>query len=345
MAGDTICSVNTAGSAGARGPAKPAAAAISPAASHNFSLAKVIAIFTVAAGHWFAGSLLWIPVTFGLFVFAFSSGYFTSRIYGVRIDRGRFWRKKLERLGLRYWVILSFLAIVVALRGRTVLHWHTLVHYAGLSGVLNWLHVPNRSGLGGGLWFFTLLLIFYLAYPYLAKIGRSRRAAAAVSLVTAVGATYLQAHVEVGHELWLTSLGFILGVMYGSNEPRFGSWPAALVALLGCGLLAVLNAVVHYKGANTALMTLTSIAIAVWLAKTRLPAWPLLKRIASLETYLLEIFLIHTYLFIHPTGRNVLDFIISMVLVMAAAVAINRLAGFVTRLVFDRPVPLAMPQA
>jgi hypothetical protein len=342
MASDPLYSVNRAGST--RASPKPSTS-ISPAVSHNYSLAKVIAIFTVAAGHWFAGSLLWIPVTFGLFVFAFSSAYFTSRIYGVRIDRGRFWRKKLERLGLRYWVILTFLAVVVALRGKTILHWHTLMHYAGLSGVLNWAHVPNRSGLGGGLWFFTLLLIFYLAYPYLAKVASSQRAAVAVSLVTAVGATYLQAHVEVGHELWLTSLGFILGVMYGSNEPRFSSWLAASVALLGCGLLAVLNAVVHYKGANTALMTLTSIAIAVWLAKTHMPQWSLLKRVASLETYLLEIFLIHTYLFIHPTGRSVVDFIISMALILIAAVAINRIAGLVTRLVFDRPVPLAMPQA
>jgi hypothetical protein len=189
------------------------------------------------------------------------------------------------------------------------------------------------------------LLIFYLAYPYLAKVASSRRAAVVVSLVTAVAATYLQAHVEVGHELWLTSLGFILGVMYGSNEPRFSSWLAASVALLGCGLLAVLNAVVHYKDANTALMTLTSIAIAVWLAKTHIPRWSPLKRVASLETYLLEIFLIHTYLFIHPTGRSEVDFIISMALILVAAVAINRIAGLVTRLVFDRPVALAVPQA
>jgi predicted nucleic acid-binding protein len=67
--------------------------------------------------------------------------------------------------------------------------------------------------------------------------------------------------------------------------------------------------------------------------------------VASLETYLLEIFLIHTYLFIHPTGRSVVDFIISMALILIAAVAINRIAGLVTRLVFDRPAALAVPQA
>jgi ribosomal protein S17E len=30
---------------------------------------------------------------------------------------------------------------------------------------------------------------------------------------------------------------------------------------------------------------------------------------------------------------------------MVAAVAVNRIAGFITRLVFERPAPLAMPQA
>jgi peptidoglycan/LPS O-acetylase OafA/YrhL len=329
---------------------QPAAVATPPArisatVSHNYSVAKVIAIFTVAAGHWFAGSLLWIPVTFGLFVFAFSSAYFTSRLYGVRIDRGRFWRKKLERLGLRYWVILTFLALVVALRGKTVLVWHTLVHYAGLSGVLNWMHIPNRSGLGGGLWFFTLLLIFYFAYPYLAKLGASRRAAATTSIIVTVAAIYLQDHVQVGHELWLTSAGFILGVMFGSHEPNMRAWVPAALALLGCAGLAILNAAFHFKAANTLLITVTSIAIAVWLAKGTLPQYPVMKKLASLETYLLEIFLIHTYLFIHPTGQGVVDFATSMALILVAAVAINRIAGAVTRMVFDRPTALAMPRA
>jgi hypothetical protein len=344
MASDTHTSGNPA-CVGAGADARLQPPRISPEVSHNFSVAKVIAIFTVAAGHWFTGSLLWIPVTFGLFVFAFSSAYFTSRIYGVRIDRARFWRKKLERLGLRYWVILTFLAIVVALRGKTVLHWHTLVHYAGLSGVLNWAHVPSQSGLGGGLWFFTLLLIFYLAYPYLAKLGNSGRTAAVVSAVSIFGAIYLEEHVRVGHELWLTSLGFILGVMYGSHQPRIGAWVAGSAALLGCLTLAGLNAVAHYNGANTALIAATSIGIAVWLAKARLPQWAMMKKVASLETYLLEIFLIHTYLFIHPTGRSPLDFLISMALILVAAVAIHRIAGLLTRLAFDRPPALAVPQA
>ena len=79
--------------------------------SLNFSVAKVVAIFTVLLGHWFSPSILWIPVTIGLFIFAYSSGYFTARIYGARLDIRRFWVNKLERLGIRYWVTLGFLAV------------------------------------------------------------------------------------------------------------------------------------------------------------------------------------------------------------------------------------------
>jgi hypothetical protein len=308
-------------------------------ASLNFSVAKVIAIFTVLAGHWFSGTILWIPVTFGLFVFAFSSGYFTSKIYGDKLDRARFWRKKLERLGLRYWTILAFLALVVGLRGGTVFHWHTLVHLLGLSGVLNWLAIRNASGLGAGLWFFTLLLIFYFAYPYLARAAVSRPRAALISVLATGAAIYLQDHVHVGHELWLTALGFVLGVMYGAHELRLQPrWPAAC-AVAGCALLLAANAV-GYGTLNTALITVVSIALALWLSKARIPASGMVRRIASLDAYLLEIFLIHTYLFVHPSGNKLLDLAVTVPLVLVAAVGINRLAAWTSAAVLEA-VPVA----
>lgn len=309
--------------------------AIGADASLNYSVAKVVAIFTVAAGHWFTGTVLWIPVTFGLFVFAFSSGFFTSAIYGERIERGKFWRRKLERLGVRYWVILAFLAVVVALNGKTILHWHTLVHFAGLSGVLNWAHVPNRSGLGAGLWFFTLLLVFYLAYPALARAGRSKAWAGPLAIGATALSVFLEEQVRVGHELWLTALGFVLGVFYAAHAPRVGTGFAAVLALGSCFLLCLLNTVLHDKSANAVLMTFASVGIAIWLAQAHLPRWPVLAWIAKLDRYLLEIFLVHVYLFVRPTGNSMLDFALSMALVVGASVALNRIAGYATGWLFD----------
>lgn len=314
----------------------------SPAVSFNYSVAKVVAIFTVVLGHWYAKTLLWIPVTFGLFLFAFSSGFFTLKIYGARIDRQQFWRKKLERLGLRFWVILAVLAVIVALQGRTVLHWHTLVHFAGLSGVLNWIPVPNHSALGGGLWFFTLLLIFYIAYPYLALMRGSRAAAAVIAVVSAVAAVYLEETVKVGHELWLTALGFILGVAYAAHEVRIRAFLCAALAALSCFLLLGLN-MLGYKAFNTGLIALTSVALAIWLVQAELPRFWLTERIALMEKYLLEIFLMHTYLFVHPTGHPLANLAISLVLVVVVSVAVYQLAEAVSRRVLDQPQPKNVP--
>jgi hypothetical protein len=318
--------------------------AVSPAASLNFSVAKVVAILTVVAGHWFTGTILWIPVTFGLFIFAFSSGYFTGKIYGADVDRPRFWRRKLERLGLRYWVILAFLLIVVALKGKPFMHWHTLLHFAGLSGVLNWGGVPNGSALGAGLWFFTLLLIFYLAYPYLARASSFAGYAVVITLAVTVAAIILEEHVKVGHELWLTSLGFILGVTFAMQEPKLRTAIAGFAVLGLCALLFGLNAAAGYKEMNTVLITLTSIALAVWLARAELPQWEITRLFAKLETYLLEIFLVHTYLFVRVTGNSLADFGVSLLLIIASSIMVHHFAEAIAARVFARPArPLRQP--
>lgn len=309
--------------------------AVSGNVSLNYSVAKVIAIFTVVAGHWFSGTILWIPVTFGLFIFAFSSGYFTRTLYGDTVDRRHFWHKKLERLGLRYWVILTFLSVVVVLKGKSILHAHTLVHFAGLSGILNWAGVSNRSGLGAGLWFFTLLLIFYIAYPGLAQVARSKRGAALVTCAGFAGAVYLEEHVRVGHELWLTSFGFVAGVMYGAHQVRLkAAWVLAAAMLSSVALLGTNLA--GYTALNTVLIAATSLALALWLSRAVFTQWSILQAVAKLERYLLEIFLIHTYLFLHLTGNSGLDFAVSLVVILGASVAVNLVAGRVSSFALDR---------
>lgn len=303
--------------------------------SLNFSIAKVIAIFTVLAGHWFSPSILWIPVTVGLFIFAFSSGYFTAQRYGAELDIGRFWRNKLERLGVRYWVILGFLAVVVVLRGGTLFHWHTLVHLFGLSGVLNWLDIRNRSGLGAGLWFFTLLLVFYAVYPLLAKLCRTKRRAAVVVVVSTVMAIYLEEHTDIGHELWLASLGFILGVAYGMQGPTLRAWPAAAGAALGAaGLLAAHST--GLQGANPPLIAMTGIACAIWLANATSFNWRGFSLLARLEEYLLEMFLIHSYLFLHPSHKTLLDLAVSATVIVAVAAGLHRTGNWISSKIVSR---------
>ena len=138
--------------------------------SENFTLAKFLAIILVSTGHYFEGSLLWVPVTVGLFIFAFASGYFTAIKHTQRLPLKRFWIAKFKRLGPPIIVINLFLLALFLLQGREgIWHPHTLLGITGLSGFLNWLDIKSQSPFGAGLWFLTVLLLFYLVYPLLAK--------------------------------------------------------------------------------------------------------------------------------------------------------------------------------
>ena len=138
--------------------------------SENFTLAKFLAIILVSTGHYFEGSLLWVPVTVGLFVFAFASGYFTAIKHTPSLPLKAFWSAKLKRLGPSLIVINLFLLALFLLQGREgIWHPHTLLGITGLSGFLNWLDIKSQSPFGAGLWFLTVLLLFYLIYPLLAK--------------------------------------------------------------------------------------------------------------------------------------------------------------------------------
>jgi hypothetical protein len=306
--------------------------------SFNFSVFKVLAILGVALSHWPVSADLptWIPGNIGLVIFAFSSGMFTARIYGVEVDVARFWRKKIERLAVRYWFLLAFVSAILLAEGRTVFHWHSLVHVFGLSGFLN-LFGHSVSSLGAGLWFFTLLLLFYVAYPYLARLVAASRGDFLLPLAATVVFFYLNEHVILPISLWLTMLGFILGVFAGMVGTQV---PARVSLALTVALLALLlanNVVFGYKTANPDLLGLASVTVNLWLMRARLPQWKILRGVARLENCLLEIFIIHTYLFIHPTGISALDFAITMTLVAVVAWFLNIVANRLVKLVFSKP--------
>lgn len=289
--------------------------------SLNFSVAKVIAIYVVVASHWFKEVNLWIPATIALFLFGFSSSFFTGRIYGDSVDVRAFWKKKLQRLGIRYWLILAVLAVFLVIQGRNILHWHTLVHISGLSGILN-LFGPSESALGRGLWFFTLLLLFYALYPLLARALVASPRTTAALVLTVVGLLLLNEWVILGFSLWLTALGFILGIYAGVNRLalRAGVVNAMLLAIPA--VLAVANVVFKVNVLNMPLLGLFALALSLRLSIPGRP-WTMLRLLVTLEACLLEIYLIHSYLFVRPTGHSMLDFGISLVLITGVAMLLN----------------------
>ena len=112
--------------------------------SENFSVAKLVLILLVATGHYFDGSILWVPVSIALFVFAFSSGYFTAYRYRGTFKISSFFLGKARRLLPSLIAINGFLLLLFIWEGReNIAHTHTFFSAFGLVGFLDWFGVKN----------------------------------------------------------------------------------------------------------------------------------------------------------------------------------------------------------
>ncbi|WP_459942448.1 acyltransferase family protein, partial [Deferrisoma palaeochoriense] len=185
----------------------------------GFDVLKVLAIGEVAVAHFLEPLFpaVWAPTAVSLLIFAYSSAYFTRRSYGLRFDRRAYWGRKARRLGIRLLAVDALLLVLFLVQGRSgVWTWQSLVCAAGLQGWLNWLHLPNPSPFGRGMWFLTLLFVFYALYPWIARVlGVGRRPAFWLTLGWCAAAWALEKVVPYGHALWLTTCGFIIGTYAG----------------------------------------------------------------------------------------------------------------------------------
>ncbi len=294
--------------------------------SYNFSIAKVLAILIIATGHYFGG-ILSIFATVGLFIFAFSSGYFTASKYRRPFSKKEFWHAKIVRLLYPIVVIDIFLFFLFLMQGRTGIYaWQTLPSLLGLNGLLNWLSISNPSPFGVGMWFFTLLLLFYAFYPLIALINEKRIFAAAFLLVSLISTTILQYTMPVGYMLWMCSFAFIFGTYSGVYA--FNLRPAYAVAIfLGSfSLMLCQKLILNFNATNYVLILIGSIAIVEYLLNKKLPGL-YLDKIIVLSGSIMQIYFIHTYLFVKPMANwPMVNYIISMTIIIAVAFALSKIS-------------------
>ena len=299
--------------------------------SRNFETAKVAAILTVACGHFLPPSSFWVVVSVALCLFAFASGYFTALIYGDNADPLSFVRNKLTRLGPDLIAINLLLLAMFLLQGKSnILSWQSLLGVLGLSGWLNWLHLPNPSPFGAGLWYFSLLLLFYVCYPLLTRLLRSGAMGKVATFVLLLATLFLSDRIQYGHMLWFTAFCFCFGVAFANQQWRAG-WKNALL-LASAQLLAFVMA--HFLF-GAPINTLIVIAFAALftiqlLLSAPLPDWLHLP-FKPFSACVLEIYFLHTYLFVHPSGIIVVDLLASLALVLVVAMATKQLANRIQR--------------
>lgn len=294
--------------------------------SRNFETAKVAAILAVTCGHFLPYAWLWIVASIALCLFGFASGYFTALIYGSSPQPLAFVRNKLRRLGPDLLAINLLLLALFLWQGQAhIFSWQSLLGVFGLSGWLNWLYLPNPSPFGAGLWYFTLLLLFYLGYPLLTRLLRGGPAGSLALFALLLLALLLSERVRYGHMLWFTAFSFCFGVAH-ANQRWQGGWKHSLLlltALLSGFVLAWWLFGAPLKG--LLLVGLASLLAIQLLLSVALPDW-LHAPFRPFGACVLEIYFLHTYLFVHPSGMPIPDLLASLALILAASLATRALA-------------------
>lgn len=211
-------------------------------------------------------------------------------------------------------VVNLFLFCMFYFQGRShIFSVHTLVNLMGLNGLLNWLRIPDPSPFGNGMWFFTLLLVFYGTYPFIARTGR--QTLLLLTLGSLVLGAWLNQVNPYGHALYITGASFLLGVCAGRHEDLvrlvLGKWLWTGISVSGlCLIFWSGSALITYW-----LVLAIGMAGISWGVEFDWPD-PFYRGALFFSGALLEIYLIHSYTSVSPIGVAWIDFFCSVVVTL-----------------------------
>lgn len=285
--------------------------------SNNYNLVKQVSIIVVVAGHYFGG-LMWIPTTIALFVFGFSSGYFTEKKYSFPEKYIAFWKPKLVRIGVSLLFIDLFLFLLFLFQQKPgIWTWQTVLSMTGLSGFLTWFHLGNPSPFGNGLWFLTLLFIFYVSFPFVSSIMKKQRGEIWFLgvLLLCIFLEYLR---PMGHMLWFTAFAFVSGVFLENKvlHDQFHVSSINLILLL-IALIAGFIIINIYFSINKFniifLFAISQILVAIIL---QVPIADMFEKYLKTGGIFLEIYILHPYLLIKSNDNpTIVMFCFSLVII------------------------------
>jgi len=292
---------------------------IDPNLSKNFTAAKLFSILIVVFGHLPKSFDIWVIVTIGLLIFSYSSGFFTYLKYHGDFDKKKFVVSKIRRLGLNLMVINVFLLILFLIKREPgIWTWHSLINALGLNGFLTWLRIPNQSPFGAAMWFFTLLLIFYATYPLLEYLNRNKIVSYIFAILYIPAAFYLHIIFHYDHMVWLTSCGFIAGIFCARNSVKVSLYLNIILFITVLGMMFVFNYFLKIKSFNFFFIFFSAISVIFFFYHLVLPQI-VMKGVSHFSDSVLEIYLIHPYLFIKPTPYQSVNFILSLALMLITA--------------------------
>uniref|UniRef100_B8DK28 Acyltransferase 3 domain-containing protein n=1 Tax=Nitratidesulfovibrio vulgaris (strain DSM 19637 / Miyazaki F) TaxID=883 RepID=B8DK28_NITV9 len=305
---------------------------------------KLLFLLCICYGHIFAEGpgaslmhtlpmrLWWVPGDVGLFFFTATSGYFTTLRYPSPDRMEGYWTRKVSRLFGLFLFLNAVLGCVFLVTGRNGLFsMDTLFNLAGLNGFLNWFHLGNESPFGAGQWFMTLLLLFYLVYPWLGRVVTTPARGRLLLWGGIALAAVMQVAAPYGHSLWSTSVGFLAGFWLA----RFGGGNAGRVALFAA-ISCVAGAVGYSLSGHQPVVAYAIIGVAgvavTGLALTGIH--PLLpsRLVAAFGDLLLPLYIIHTYFRLPLADNPYLDALLVLGMNVCIAWVLQRAYGGLVRL-------------
>ena len=146
----------------------------------------------------------------------FISGYLLSSKYQLSY-KSRYYIKRFTRIYLTLFICLFSITIMHFCLGKDVVNQHSILHFMGLSAFFDLFHVVNKSSIGIGLWFITVIVLLYLVLPLLSPILKHKNGL--YHLITMIVAcTALNFFMSGTQSSWNVIISFLIGVYIGINS-------------------------------------------------------------------------------------------------------------------------------
>lgn len=176
------------------------------------------------------------------------------------------------------------------------------------------------------MWYFTLLLIFYVAYPLLEKLSPKQILHFTFAFV--IGSYLISLYHNIGHALWITACGFIIGVLCGKNNFQISAKICQFASVCIFSLMLLVNLVLKNNQFNFLFILSFSIFFIYSTLDLKLNKF-IISKVSFFSTCILEVYLLHHYFFIRDSDIIFVDFLLSLIVVLIISKIMSLLSGFV----------------
>lgn len=302
--------------------------------SETYTTLKVLFIFIVVAGHYFKEvTLIWVPVAIGLMFFAYTSAFFTTLKYNGLFSKKVYWLQKICRIGVNLLIINLFTGLLCIFLKTDIWSWQAPIHFLGLTGFLEWLHVvPISNPFGGGRWFLTILFLFYFTYPYLNQFFTKNIYIHLLLFCCVVVNFFFN---KFSLNFGITSCAFIYGFYRVKIDFNVTKKISLSLTFFLVTLYIILNLCLKNKQFNFLLLFAVFCFFVLSAENIVLPKF--VNTISGfLSKSLLEIYLIHGVLFIKVTAIEQLDFLLSLILIVLCSVFLSYTSTLLKNVLFKQ---------